>query len=95
MCGAPRRPREQLLGRWCASMDDAWSGSRGASFTEHSLAPKNRSGTEVGTPYLQAPGPRPFFRGSSRGVMAATRCAARGTRRDLRARGHVRLPERG
>ena len=47
---------------------------------------KNRSGTELGTPYLQAPGPRPFFRESSRetwprrGARPAGRAALRAAR---------------
>ena len=48
-------------------MDCACAGSRGASFTERSLAPKKIDQAQsLKTPYLQAPGPRPFFRESSR-----------------------------
>ena len=48
-------------------MDCACAGSRGASFTERSLAPKKIDQAQsLKTPYLQVPGPRPFFRESSR-----------------------------
>ena len=56
---------------------------------------KNRSGTELGTPHLQAPPGQSSPRGVVAGGMAATRCAARGTRRQgiTKPRGRVRLPE--
>ena len=94
LCVGPRAARGSCSwGRWCASMDDACAGSRGASFTEHSLAPKKSIRHRGRDPVpSSAPGPG-LSSGSSRrhDAVRGPRAAPAGP---YAPRGHVRLPTR-